>query len=370
MCALLRLCQIDDQVEDPKSSEKKVVIADKEKEAAQDRITSEYESYPATLANVLMDASCFQPTLIRLKKQRRGKTMRQSDLETTSGEQQSKKSLTVHIIGASEEAELWGEFKLSHASCKDVYSAYADALIELASTYNGISTINLIFVGPNCPSKDVHEVRIIQTDKDANEHDVDDGSHKNAKKRKYEGSSCEVVIQSHRSNYDKEVLNKIPMPDLVVFFNPGFTCQDYKWSEALDVCTKGDTARRIPFLITTNTEMEAISDLQWLHQYEYIDELPAMVADIVNDDIVDHDADIADYSDTDNVFFGENQNSGSRVRQSGNMANDLFVKNRWIYGGLFSGNEQIEEKSEKKSIEKKKKSKLSSKKKKSNAALM
>ena len=93
-------------------------------------------------------------------------------------------------------------------------------------------------------------------------------------------------------------------------------------------------------MITTNTEMEAISDLQFLHQHGYIDNLPAMVADIV-DGASDHDIDIADHNDN-NIFFGENSNSGTRVRQSGNMANDLFVKNRWIYGGLFCGSEKIE----------------------------
>ena len=93
MCALLRLCQVDDQVEDSVDREK-IAITEEEKEAAKDRITSEYESYPATLGNVLMDASCFQPTLSRMKMQRRGKTERQSDLANI--QQQSKKTFTVH----------------------------------------------------------------------------------------------------------------------------------------------------------------------------------------------------------------------------------------------------------------------------------
>ena len=42
-----------------------------------------------------------------------------------------------------------------------------------------------------------------------------------------------------------------------------------------------------------------------------------------------------EFSNSSNMFFGENPNAGIRVRQSGNMGNDLFVKNRWIFGGVF-----------------------------------
>ena len=44
--------------------------------------------------------------------------------------------------------------------------------------------------------------------------------------------------------------------------------------------------------------------------------------------------------DLGDMHFGENPFAGSRVRQSGNMANDLFVKNRWMFGGIFGGAEQ------------------------------
>jgi len=325
ICALLRLCQIDDDVEDQDKKSLCKSATAKEVEAARDRITSEYESYPATLANVLLDAPCFQPTLDHFKKNRRAKNIRQSDLDTN--QQGPKKSFTVHIVGASEESELWGDFKLKHSSCDDVYSAYAESLLELVSTYNSICTVRLIFIGPNCPSKSVREVRMINPSKDKN-------CDENQKKRKHEGNSCKVILRSHCNNYDKELLAKIPSPDFVVFFNPGFTCPDYNWEEALNACTKRDTSIRVPFLITTNTEMEAISDLQHLHQHGYIDGLPATVADIV-DGASEHDTDISDCNDN-NIFFGENPNSGARVRQSGNMGNDLFVKSRWMFGGLFS----------------------------------
>jgi len=365
MCALLRLCQIDDQVEDS-VDRKNISIIEEEKEAAKDRITSEYESYPATLANVLMDASCFQSTLSRMKKQRRNKTDCESDLKSIP--QLSKQTLTVHVIGASEEAELWGEYKMKHSSCKDVYTAYSEALTELATAYGGIVTIRLIFVGPNCPAKNVNEIRILHTDKELQR--SLEGIDSKSKKRKLAGSSCEVILQTFQGNYDKGAMASFPKPDAVVFFNPGFTCPDYKWTEALDVLLQQDNSRRLPFLVTTNTEMEAISDLQFLYQQGYIDELPAIVADIVNgDNASEVEPDISDYNDN-NVFFGENPNSGTRVRQSGNMANDLFVKNRWIYGALFSCRDEASMAKPSKQDSKDGKITKSVQKKKNNSALM
>jgi len=316
MCHLLRLCEIDELVEDPKSTHQS--ISKEDKKASIDRINSEFESYPATL-NVLMDAPCFQPVLTCPKEQ---KQCPSNGLEDKEGKL---RTLTIHIIGATEEAELWGDFKLSHESCRNAGDAYSEALAELASTYSSIHTINLIFVGPSCPEKNRHDVKIIQK----GNLNVD------GKKRKRE-DTCELILQTHQSDYDTASLKELPKPDFYVFFNPGFTCPDYNWSIALDVCIQQNLSRRVPFLVTTNTEMEAISDLQYLHQRGYIDDLPATVADIVQDGILEHDKDIVDYNDKHDMFFGENPNSGARVRQSGNMANDLFVKNRWIYGGLFS----------------------------------
>ncbi len=330
ICHLLRLCDIDEKVEDPKvSSSSKITITNSEREAARDRITSEFESYPATL-NILMDAPCFQPILSSCNHEHKKRS--NGDRDPTDPDS-TPKSLTIHIIGASEEAELWGDFKLSHGSCKSVHDAYTEAMTEIASNHTSFGTINLLFIGPNCPKRDVHEMRTINAERSDNGNSSISGK----KKRKREGSrTCKVILQTHRSNYDQKCLKKLPKPDFCVFFNPGFTCPDYNWNEALDVCLQNDSSKRIPFLVTTNTEMEAISDLQYLHQNGYIDDLPATVADIVNAGIAEHDNDIVDYNDKHDMFFGENPNSGTRVRQSGNMANDLFVKNRWIYGGLFS----------------------------------
>ena len=59
-------------------------------EAARDRVQSEYESYPATLANVLLDGPCFKVMLARACHE---------------------KELVIHVIGASVDAELWGRNK-------------------------------------------------------------------------------------------------------------------------------------------------------------------------------------------------------------------------------------------------------------------
>jgi len=375
ICALLRLCSIDDYIEDSSSSETKMSITKQEQEASQSRITSEYESYPATLANVLTDAPCFQPILERYaRSKRRGKTVRQEDIDTyhssSSSHTTTDSALTIHIIGASHESELWAGFKMKHDSCPNVYNAYADSLTELISSYKMIKTINLIFVGPDCPQNDVNQVRIIQREMMEDRSLVNSNSHKRKRSdsKEDDSSSCRVVIHSVRTNYDETIRKTYSSPDIIVFFNPGFTCPDYSWQEALDACVAIDSSKKLPFLVTTNTEMEAISDLGWLHQYGYIESLPETVSDIINDGMKEHDPDIVDYNDKHQMFFGENPNQGSRVRQSGNMANDLFVKNRWIYGGLLG--KAKDESSEEKSTGKSKKGNLSDKTKRVNSALM
>jgi hypothetical protein len=55
--------------------------------------------------------------------------------------------------------------------------------------------------------------------------------------------------------------------------------------------------------------------------------LPPVAAAIIGSDLVDENSD---------VVFGNNPFAGSRVRQSGTMANDLFVKSRWMLAGVFA----------------------------------
>jgi hypothetical protein len=125
----------------------------------------------------------------------------------------------------------------------------------------------------------------------------------------------------------------VAKPDIVVFFNPGFTVPEYDWRETLasiDPCT--------PFLSTTNTELEGIADCQFLLDQDKIQSLPDGLAEIFGlyspGDDTDNLPSSAD-ADVSSAFFNVNPFSGNRVRQSGTMANDLYVKNRWILGGII-----------------------------------
>lgn len=389
VCNLLRLCHIDEKVEEAllldKSSSKKPPVINKsitkeEREASDHRISSEFESYPATLSNIIMNAPCFIPILEKFT---------HSLKHQKQMEHHEKHSLTIHIIGASEEAELWRDYDAKQfTGCDDVYDGYLSAFSDLASTLKELRKIHLIFVGPNCKCKEKYVERTF--DEDYSDFDGDN----NGRKRKRQHDQCKLIIEAYDSAYDTNFLSSssnlaetgkiqkhsrkisISKPDVAVFFNPGFTCPDYSWLEALDSCKKFSG---IPFFVTTNTEMEAMADMQYLHQKGYIDSLPRSVSDIISDGIGDHDIDSIEYSN-EVMFFGENPNAGLRVRQSGNMANDLFVKNRWVFGGTFASSSTIDRETIKTSGKATKESKASQitaskdksigKKKKKNSALM
>ena len=119
--------------------------------------------------------------------------------------------------------------------------------------------------------------------------------------------------------------------DIIVFHNPGFTCPDYDWTKTLASIPKGT-----PFLITTNTALEGIADCQFLLENDLLQSVPPMLADIFGDE-VSPTPPIKDEDDgpPTGPFFNENPFCGNRVRQSGTMANDLFVKNRWMLGGIL-----------------------------------
>jgi len=397
VCSLLRLCTVDEEVEennnmvnnrnitknnDDKKSKNKITFSEEEKRAAFDRISSEHESYPATL-NVLMDAPYFEATLDKFMVKRRGKRKRQIDLDESENDHHHDhhNTLTIHVIGASKDAELWGDFKLGHT---DAISAYTEVFSELVSTYRKLQKIILAFVGPNCPKENIKVVKYID-DVDVSYDDTSavaaattaTSSTANEKKRKRHegkhGKHCQVVIETHCHNYELKYFKskeshpttntsspskkkdkhsiQLTKPDIVVFFNPGFTCPDYEWHEALKACQDQENGKETPFIVTTNTEMEAIADIQYLHQNGYIESLPPVIADILNEGQLDHDSDAFDQNENNSIFFGENVNAGSRVRQSGNMANDLFCKNKYIIGGHFSNKKRVRSNSTNSSVD-------------------
>ena len=101
----------------------------------------------------------------------------------------------------------------------------------------------LQFFGPECPDIDIDETINVPPI--------------NAKK-----SCTRLRVTTAKVDYDGTIISKNQSsPDILVFFNPGFTCPDYAWEKTLITCMKDS---RSPFLVTTNTEMEALADMQYL----------------------------------------------------------------------------------------------------------
>ncbi|CAB9516095.1 expressed unknown protein [Seminavis robusta] len=290
ICTLLRLCNHDEAVneetKDDKTTQSQLEKDTTAKEAAMDRVRSEFESYPATLANVIL-----QGPLYSIHNQH--------------------KNLVIHIIGASQDAEFWDSPCMMKQQ-QNVWNAYADALAELAETKR-LDTIELLFVGPECPKQNVQETRKLKSAEG--------------------GTVGDLMVKSYHSEYTTELLQQeqLSKADIVVFHNPGFTCPDYDWTNALAAIPKGT-----PFLLTTNTELEGIADCQYLLDNDLIQQVPPMLAEIFGDEQVPS----ANPDDEKGPFFNENPFCGNRVRQSGTMANDLFVKNRWMLGGVLASKSQ------------------------------
>jgi hypothetical protein len=155
-------------------------------------------------------------------------------------------------------------------------------------------------------------------------------------------NSSMLIIETQCRNYGS---SKIPIPDVIIFFNPGFSCPDYDWSSALSYASSLSICDNvgggpIPVLVTTNTELEGYADIKVLLDGGYIN-FSTVSRDIL--EAIDYPNDNSNcnnnkhYGDEfeEQCIFGMNPYVGLRVRQSGTMGNDLFVKNRWITCGLF-----------------------------------
>jgi len=356
----------------------------KEKEAAMYRIQTERESYPATLFNILSegpdwfveaitrrlrcDVDVRSPIPEERKQQRRGKRERSSlspvaiasgkrGREQISeegddgggGQTRKKRELVLHIVGASTDSELWGwDMSCSSRRKNDdvneegipVLNAYAEASTNLSTYLKNLLemssiSIRCVFIGPDCPDSGKGASSTISSTSAGHVVRVpipDD-------------SSSTLTMETYRCKYGGQDQPYLPYPDVIVFFNPGFSCPDYDWSAALSAATayqyssttSGASSGAIPFLITTNTEIEGLADVKYLLDGGYVDE-KSLSRDVL--EMIDHppSTNCGDGSDDDHLvtsFFGENPYAGLRVRQSGTMANDLYVKNRWIVGGVF-----------------------------------
>ena len=311
ICALLNLCHHDEAIDDNNNTR---LLDPAAQEAARMRVRSEYESYPATLANVLCDGPCYQATLQRVQ------------------QQQSTTCLVIHVVGASEQAELSrgptnatdnnnNNSNHNNNTFTAVGHDYAEALAELAHQWH-VATIELVMVGPECPRDPVNESIPMRY--------LDDQT------------VGHLQLRSIRGRYNAETLQNTEATrpaDIVVLFNPGLTCPDYPhWTETLRCIPNGT-----PFLLTTNTEMEGLADCQFLLDQDKIQSLPPVLAELLglatghdgDDDDDDHRTEDSSSPPPHSSFFAVNPYCGSRVRQNGTMANDVFVKNRWILGGIL-----------------------------------
>lgn len=77
--------------------------------------------------------------------------------------------------------------------------------------------------------------------------------------------------------------------------------------------------------------MEGIADCQYLLDQDCIQAIPPALADVFGVYCAPED----DESEVVSSIFSENPFCGTRVRQSGTMGNDLFVKNRWMLIGIL-----------------------------------
>ena len=260
ICSVLKFCNDDEDAEDLVGGT----------EAARNRVRSELESYPATMANILREGPCYQEYMSSIGN-----------------------DLVIHVIGASEEAELWnGE--------SAVLEAYTEALLQLAEDF-GYSSIHLHMIGPDCPERSMDDERSMPYERNGSK-------------------TFTLHMLTHRCLYTPDLIRDISKPHVVVLFNPGFTCPDYDWEETIDLLDYG-----VAFLSTTNTEMEGVSDCNHLMDKKLLPHLPPLAAEIMG---------VEGYGDL--TFFAENPYSGTRIRQSGTMANDVYVKNRWMIGGILA----------------------------------
>ena len=310
ICSLLKLCNEDEKVEDndaadpPRRTTAKTTTS--KQESARDRIRSELESYPTTLGNVLLECPPFQPLW--------------------------KKKTVIHVVGVSDDAELWGNGSFVKDQKKDGvaswWQAYAEALVSVAEEHR-IQQVVVRFIGPECTEPSLSTVRrSVPLDSNPQQ-------------------SYQLTLSIHQTFYDQKFLQSLQeQPTVVVLFNPGFTCPDYNWDMTVTclMALKESTG----FLVTTNTQMECVADCQYLLDKKLVATPPPILSHVLLDDPTQTNDDDNDEEEESEVIFAENPYAGDRVRQSGTMANDVFVKNRWMLCGLFNSSSKATTKKKKK----------------------
>eukprot|EP00520_Triparma_pacifica_P015617 CAMPEP_0118666358 /NCGR_PEP_ID=MMETSP0785-20121206/19168_1 /TAXON_ID=91992 /ORGANISM="Bolidomonas pacifica, Strain CCMP 1866" /LENGTH=355 /DNA_ID=CAMNT_0006560655 /DNA_START=96 /DNA_END=1160 /DNA_ORIENTATION=- len=250
---------------------------------------SELESYPSTLSNVLLSHPSFEGVV-----QEGGRR---------DGKKGERRILQVHIVGAQKGSEVWDE-KGGYGGSGWV-SAYSDALDEVCETFD--VSLELVFVGEGLKEVKEADGRIVKLSKTC---------HAYLHSGKYEALKNKVTP----NNFVRRT------PDLLVFFNAGFTCLDYDWSGCLSTCFS-PRSPTVPFLATTNSEMENFNDIEWLEENGFVKEgsIAGLGADVDDTDV-----------DEVPLFAGPNPFQGSKIRQSGILGNDLYTKSSFMFGGCMT----------------------------------
>jgi hypothetical protein len=317
---------------------------------------------------VLLDGGCINISTVYHKNSnssRRGKRDRTTAFGDSGNDESQKRhnssatttEIVLHIVGATTESELWGwdgsnnsaSSSSSSSSSVDVLNAYTEASTNLITYLEELLqvpsiTLRCIFIGPNCgnSSRSSSSAKIPITT--AMNYDTSSLPMKKKSSITTTNSSM-LIIETQCCNYGSSKNNTkeflFPIPDVIIFFNPGFSCPDYDWSSALLYASSLSMCDNvgggpIPFLVTTNTELEGYADIKVLLDGGCIN-ISTVSRDVLEaiDYPIDNRNSRNNKQNEDDFIFGMNPYVGLRVRQSGTMGNDLFVKNRWIICGLF-----------------------------------
>lgn len=192
--------------------------------------------------------------------------------------------LCVHVIGASHD-------EVQSSSYTDDYAQ------ALADVVGESSSVAIHFCGPEAPDY-------------------------------APSSNRRITLSFHNDFYHRLLHDLLPPPDLVVLFHPGWTVPDYtQWEISLAAIPP-----HTDFCFTSNTEAEMWAELQYLMDHEWVEAVPASVAQVVG------------YTSTsdENAYLAVNPHGSPRIRQNTNLANDVYVKNRWIFGGRWGPRRRVE----------------------------
>lgn len=184
-----------------------------------------------------------------------------------------------------------------------------------------------------------------------------------------------ITIYCHRGNFEGyHAFNYSRRPDAVFGFNLGLSVPDYSWGAGLAAvhdCAKTiarDGGPPLPILCTASSRAEAVQELLLFEQHKIlrIDQeqtkkieegeqaghpawLRAARIDAtsqkVPDTLVETQAESDNVSDDENeIFLQPNDYGWERVQQSGAMANDVYRKSCWLFGGTVAvGDDLVDE---------------------------